>query len=73
MTAEEFKALPNWNKVRTLTGITMLSGDDKKDLNMIIHKMTLVCMIARVEEGDCDPDFLNECIDKAFGVKKPKE
>ncbi|MDD3412584.1 MAG: hypothetical protein PHY47_01155 [Lachnospiraceae bacterium] len=67
MTAQEFKDLPNWKKVRMLSGITMLSGDDKRDVSMLIDKLTLICLISRVEEGDADLEFLNKIIDKAFG------
>lgn len=70
MSADEFKALPNWEKVRAISGIMPLSGDDKRDLNQMISRLTLICLISRVEAGDADVDFLNEQIDRSFGVKK---
>lgn len=67
MTAEEFKALSSWDKVRTLTGIVSGSGE------AVMTRMALICLISRVELGDADPDFLNEIIDKAFPAEKQSD
>ncbi len=68
MTAEEFKKLPNWNKVRTLSGMIPLSGDNEVDVQLLTNRLVLICLISRVEEGDAEQSFLDKCIDKAFGV-----
>lgn len=66
MTGQEFKALDALNKIRTLSGIIMLTGDDKKDANRMITLLTLCNLIVRVELGDADMEFLNETIDRYF-------
>ena len=67
MKAEEFKALPHVNKIRTLSGIFF---NDEEDLvrsnNALISRLALICLITRVIEGDADESFLNDYIDKCF-------
>lgn len=58
MNRVEFKALNNWEKVRTLTGMI---PDDRESM---LGRLALSCLISRVELGDADPDFLDETIDK---------
>jgi hypothetical protein len=70
MTAEEFKALSNWKKVRILTGIIPQSGDLNEDNQTMIGRLAICCLISRVEEGDATQDFLNKVIDKFYGVKE---
>lgn len=61
MTSTEFKALSNWDKVRTLSG---MFTDNAEDMS---NRLAIICLIARVELGDADVNFLNGVIDKAFG------
>lgn len=70
MTSEEFKALTPWEQVRTLTGIIPMTKDSEKDNRILISRLSLVCLISRVQAGDAEQSFLDECIDKAFGVTK---
>jgi hypothetical protein len=69
MTAEEFKALSNWKKVRILTGIIPQSGDLEQDNAALIDRMAICCLISRVEEGDASPAILNKIIDNMFGAE----
>jgi hypothetical protein len=61
MTPEEFKALDSWNKVRHLSGMFVQDSSD------MMNRLTIICLISRVELGDADADFLDKIIDKAFG------
>jgi hypothetical protein len=70
MNVEEFKALPNWKKVRILSGIIPQTGKPEEDLQVLTHRLAMCCLISRVEEGDADPEFLNSMIDKSFGLNK---
>jgi len=70
MKAEDFKSMANWEKVRTLSGMIALSGDDKRDVRAMVARVALICLISRVEMGDADQEFLNQQIDKAFGEGK---
>ena len=67
MTAQEFKDLSNWKKVRLLTGMIPQSGNLEQDNALLIDRLVLCCLISRVEEGDASQDFLNKIIDKKFG------
>ena len=67
MTAQEFKDLSNWKKVRLLTGMIPQSGNLEQDNALLIDRLVLCCLISRGEEGDASQDFLNKIIDKKFG------
>lgn len=67
MTSSEFKALTNWEKVRILTGIIPQSGDIAENNRALVARLSLCCLISRVEAGDADQEFLDECINKSFG------
>lgn len=68
MTAEDFKAMPNIKKIRTLSGMIPLSGNSEADVQHLTSVLALICLISRVEEGDATQEFLDKTIDKAFGV-----
>jgi hypothetical protein len=61
MNATEFKELPNWEKVRTLSGMFT------QDVGDMSNRLAIICLISRVEVGDANVEFLNSVIDKAFG------
>lgn len=63
MTAEEFKAMPNWEKIRTLSGMYPM------DPQVMSGRLALICLISRVEMGDADQEFLDTIINKSFGVQ----
>lgn len=67
MTAQEFKDLSNWKKVRLLTGMIPQSGNLEQDNALLIDRLVLCCLISRVEEGDASQEFLDKIIDKKFG------
>lgn len=67
MTAQEFKDLSSWKKVRLLTGIIPQSDNIEDNNAILINRMVLCCLIARVEEGDASEEFLNKYIDTYFG------
>ena len=69
MKYSEFKALSNWEKVRTITGIIPQTGDIERNNRILINRLATVCLISRVEAGDADQDFLDEQLTKMF----PKE
>jgi hypothetical protein len=69
MTANEFKEMPNIEKIRVLSGMIPMSGDHERDVNHLVGVMGLICLISRVEMGDASASFLSKQIDKAFGVK----
>jgi hypothetical protein len=68
MTASEFKELSNWQKIRTLSGVVPQTGSLETDVKILTDRLAICCLISRVEEGDATEEFLNEIIDKAFGV-----
>ena len=70
MTAQEFKSLSNWKKVRLLTGMIPQSGDLERDNAILIDRLVLCCLISRVEEGDASQEFLDNIIDKKFGEEE---
>lgn len=67
MTAQEFKDLSNWKKVRLLTGMIPQSGNLEQDNAILIDRLVLCCLISRFEEGDATREFLDSIIDKKFG------
>lgn len=73
MTFTEFKALSSWEKVRTITGIIPQTGDIEQDNSILIYRMAICCLIARVELGDAQQDFLDKTLMKLFPPEEPDE
>lgn len=72
MTVDEFKAMTPLKQIQTLTGIFSLTGVDERDVAILSDKCAIINLICRADCGEADKDFVDDIIDRMFGIKKPQ-